>query len=316
MNIKASVNAPTAYGLLAVLLWSTVVGLVRYVTEQFTPLGGTALVDTLGALLLLVTVGLPDMRAVSRTYLLVGGSLFVICEIGLALALGFSHSRTEAMEVGVINYFWPSLTILFSIFMNRKKVKIFIVPGIILATFGVIRVLGGEGVSFSFSALTEHFLKNPLCYSLAFLDAVVWALYSALTPRFAKDQNAVALFFVLAAILLWILYFLLPGPLMLFPMHALPDLVLASVALGLGYGFWNIGLLRGNTSVIIPFSYFTPVLSSIFAACWLKTSLGWSFWEGVMMVTVGALFCFSSLHSKRNSTLIVKAPELSKSNLV
>ncbi|MNW15240.1 Aromatic amino acid exporter YddG [compost metagenome] len=39
-------------------------------------------------------------------------------------------------------------------------------------------------------------------------------------------------------------------------------------------------------------SYFTPVLSSVFAAVVLSTALTLNFWQGVMMVTLGSLICW------------------------
>ncbi|KCX51087.1 putative membrane protein, partial [Acinetobacter pittii] len=39
-------------------------------------------------------------------------------------------------------------------------------------------------------------------------------------------------------------------------------------------------------------SYFTPVLSAFFAALLLSTSLSFIFWQGVAMVTTGAVLCW------------------------
>jgi hypothetical protein len=57
-----SERAATACGLVAILLWSTAAGLIRRVSERFGPLGGAALIYTLGAVLssafaVLVTAG-------------------------------------------------------------------------------------------------------------------------------------------------------------------------------------------------------------------------------------------------------------------
>lgn len=39
-------------------------------------------------------------------------------------------------------------------------------------------------------------------------------------------------------------------------------------------------------------SYFTPVLSAVFAALVLNTALTANFWQGVVMVTAGSLICW------------------------
>jgi drug/metabolite transporter (DMT)-like permease len=52
----------TLIGLAAILLWSTMVGLIRSVSEGLGPVGGAAMIYTLSGLLCLVTVGFPDIR--------------------------------------------------------------------------------------------------------------------------------------------------------------------------------------------------------------------------------------------------------------
>ena len=102
----------TLTGLAAIVLWSTMVGLIRGVSEGLGPVGGAAMIYTLSGLLLLTTVGFPRLRQMPRAYLLAGSLLFVSYEICLALSLGFAGSRQQAIEVGMVNYLWPSLTIL------------------------------------------------------------------------------------------------------------------------------------------------------------------------------------------------------------
>ena len=67
----------TLIGLLAIILWSTMVGLIRGVSEGLGPVGGAAMIYTLSGLLLLVTVGFPDIRRFPPRYLLTGSLLFV-----------------------------------------------------------------------------------------------------------------------------------------------------------------------------------------------------------------------------------------------
>ena len=65
-----------------------------------------------------------------------------------------------------------------------------------------------------------------------------------------------------------------------------------SVALGLAYAAWNVGILHGNVSLLAAASYFTPVLSSALAAVLLRATLSWSFWQGAGMVCLGSLLCW------------------------
>ena len=81
----------TLTGLAAIVLWSTMVGLIRGVSEGLGPVGGAAMIYTLSGLLLLATVGFPRLRQMPRAYLLAGSLLFVSYEICLALSLGFAQ---------------------------------------------------------------------------------------------------------------------------------------------------------------------------------------------------------------------------------
>ena len=48
----------TLIGLMAIVLWSAIVGLIKSVSEGFGPVGGAALIYSCSALLLLFTLGL------------------------------------------------------------------------------------------------------------------------------------------------------------------------------------------------------------------------------------------------------------------
>ncbi len=56
-------------------------------------------------------------------------------------------------------------------------------------------------------------------------------------------------------------------------------------------------------------SYFTPIFSALFSSLILGVTLSNSFWQGVVMVTVGSLLCW--LVTKRSEKLLVK-PSLSE----
>lgn len=95
------------------------------------PVGGAAAIYSLSGLLLIFTVGFPRIRQIPKGYLLAGSLLFVSYEICLALSLGYAATRHQAIEVGMVNYLWPSLTILFAILFNGQKTNWLIVRVII-----------------------------------------------------------------------------------------------------------------------------------------------------------------------------------------
>lgn len=292
-----SERAATACGLVAILLWSTAAGLIRSVSERFGPLGGAALIYTLGAVLLFVLLGRPRVRSTSWFYLIVGSALFVAYEVCLSLALGYASNRNQAIELGVVNYLWPCLTVLLAIVMNGQKARWMIMPGTALALFGILWVVSGNGLSLA--TIVTHVSSNPLSYSLAVGCAITFALYCNVTRRYAGGQNLVMLFFALTAGVLWLKYAASSEVIPAFTLNSSAQLVAAGVAMAGGYALWNLGILRGNLTLLATASYSAPVLSSAFAALWLGAHLTAQFWQGAVLVTAGSLMCWQATRQRR-----------------
>lgn len=280
----------TLAGLLAITLWSTSVGLMRSISEQFGPTGGAALIYTLSALLLCLTSGIPRPGHLPRRYLIWGGILFTGYEICLALAIGMAHSRSQSLELGMINYLWPGLTILLALFINQQRSSLWLWPGLGLAVSGVFQVLRGDN-PWSPGALWHNMQDNPVAYGLAFAAAITWALYCNITRRWSQGTNGVSLFFCATALVLWAKFWFTDQPPLHFALSPALQLLFMGVSTALAYSAWNHGIQRGNMAVLAAASYFTPVLSALLATLWLGLSPGWSFWQGVVMVVGGSLLC-------------------------
>lgn len=283
----------TLIGLIAILLWSAIVGLIKSVSEGFGPVGGAALIYTCSAVLLLFTLGFPKIKKFPVSYLIIGSVLFVCYELCLSLSLGFTHSGLQAIEVGMVNYLWPSMTILLAVIVNRQKTSPLIIPGVILAIVGIGRVLGGDG-GFSLTEMMNNVMDNPLSYGLAFSGAVIWAIYCVVTQRIAQGNNGITLFFILTALTLWVKYLTSPQPEFNLSWHAWISLMLAAMAMGFGYAAWNVGILHGNVTVLAAASYFIPIISAVLAAFMLDSHLTLAFWQGTAMVSLGSLICWWS----------------------
>lgn len=298
MRIKSELAA-TACGLVAIILWSTAAGLIPSVSEIFGPLGGAAMIYTLGAILLVCLLGKPRLRSISKLYLFLGSALFVAYEVCLSLALGFASNRTQAIELGVVNYLWPCLTVVLAIIMNGQKARWIIIPGTAIALFGILWVVSGDGLSLL--GIIANVQSNPLSYSLALGCGITFALYCNVTRRYANGQNLVGLFFVLTAIVLWLKYLFSSEMIPAISLGGSLELVAAAVAMAGGYALWNIGILRGNMTLLATASYLAPVLASAFAAVWLGAVLNMQFWQGAVLVTAGSLICWQATRQRNDS---------------
>ncbi|QDZ29310.1 aromatic amino acid DMT transporter YddG [Noviherbaspirillum sp. UKPF54] len=281
-------------GILAILLWSATVGLFRSIGEALGPVGGPAVIFTVSGALVVLFTWFPAVRTIDRRYLLVSGLLFVAYEISLALAIGYAHDRSQAMEVGMINYLWPSLTMLFAVLLRQQLASFrLLAPGIALAFLGIVWVMKGND-AFSAARLADNFADNPLAYALAFLAAFLWAAYSVLSRRYGNGKSAVGLFLLATAGVLWFRYFQSEQP----PMHVSLPAAVQVMVLGTftatAYSAWDVGVQRGSIGLLAVLSYFTPVLSSCLSSVWLGVTPSWTFWFGVAMVTTGSLMSWWS----------------------
>ncbi len=281
----------TSLGLIAILLWSTSVGLLRSISEHFGPVGGAALLYTISAVALCLSQGVPNPRRLPRRYLWTGGLLFVGYEIALALSIGLAHTRGQSLELGMINYLWPSLTVLFAVLILKKRAAWWLWPGLMLAVGGVTLVLKGNG-DWSPLVLWHNILSNPLAYGLAFGAAIVWALYCNLTRLWSNGQNGVPLFFCLTALALWIRYFTTETPPLSFSLVPCLEILFMGLSTAIAYSAWNHGIQFGNITLLASASYFTPVLSALLGSLWLGVTPTGAFWQGVMLVVAGSLLCW------------------------
>ncbi|EOU9530478.1 aromatic amino acid DMT transporter YddG [Cronobacter dublinensis] len=289
--MSVSMQRATLPGLAAILLWSTSVGLLRSISEAFGPVGGAALIYTVSALCLMVSPGLIHPQRLPRRYLVIGGLLFVGYEICLALAIGLAHTRAQSLELGMINYLWPSLTVLLAVLINGQRCRVWLWPGLLLAIAGVFQVLKGDG-DWSPAQLWHNVRDNPVAYTLAFTGALVWALYCNLTRRWSNGQSGVALFFCATAAALWLNYALSPQPPMQLSAPAVAQLLFMGLSTATAYAAWNYSIQHGNMTLLATTSYFTPVLSALLASLWLGLAPGIAFWQGVAMVVAGSLLCW------------------------
>jgi drug/metabolite transporter (DMT)-like permease len=293
----ASVRRATLIGLVAVLCWSSTVGLIRSVSEALGALGGAAMLYSVSAVLLFAVQGVPRMaqlRSVSKVYLLGCGALFALYEVCLSVAIGLAQDRAQSMELGMINYLWPCLTIVLAVLCRQQRARWWLWPGVALCIWGLVCVLGGDGDPAMpwWQALAAHMYSNPLAYALAFAAALLWPVYSVLSRMHGGGFNGVGLFVLLTAVVLWAQWLAVDTVPMRWSWGVALEVLAIGAGTAIGYSCWEHGIQRGNLAVMAAGSYFAPVLSALWASIWLAVQPGWPFWQGVALVPLGSLLCW------------------------
>lgn len=231
-----STSQATLIGLIAPICWGMSVSLDRGITEGFGLAQEQFLLYCVSTLCVLFTVGLPDFKKIDKRYLFIGIPTANLCSVAFCLAVFTSTGDAQTMEAGMVNYLWPSLTILFAVLFNRIGTRWWLYPGLVIAFAGIVVILSGDQ-RFSFSGFAARFAKNPVSYLLALTAAVTWAGYSSMTRAWGGATNPTALIFIIDTVIFGLLWLFGFGsvPVAASTDHGIVSVFLGGVALGMAY---------------------------------------------------------------------------------
>lgn len=294
----------TAGGFAAILLWSTTFAIARSISEQvgsFQAAGGIYAVSALmfAGTLIIVPRRRAQMRSLRWRPTLVCGALFVGYMIAVYMAIGLAADRAQTLVVALLNYLWPALTILLSLWLLRARAGVLLIPATILAIAGVYFVLA-QGSDVSPGALAANLTANPVAYLLATFAAVAWALYSNLTRRWgsAGESGTVAAGVFLtctAGVMILLAAFARePGE---WNGRAITEALFLGVANYFGYTLWEVAMRRGNLTLVAAASYFTPLLSTAISCIYLRVPPGTGLLVGCALLVTGSIMSWLSVSS-------------------
>ncbi len=294
----ASTRSATLCGLAAILLWSTTVPLARGLAEHVGPVSGAAAVYGVSGMLAFFSLlrrrtGRPPVRYVAGC-----GALFVGYAVLLYLAIGRAVDRQQVLEIGLVNYLWPALTLILSTMLLGRRARWYLGPGTVLAIGGVILAMT-HTTGVSWSAFARNLAGNPAAYAMALAAAVCWALYSNLTQRWAggHDTGAVDVFLLLTAVTFGILMAFVDEDARWSGVAAVEAVFLGLATFG-GYRLWDRAMRRGNATLVAAASYLTPLLSTLAACAYLGVAPGPRLWLGCAVLIAGSALSWRALSSQ------------------
>ena len=297
---NSGLDQNTLLGLFAILLWSSTVALARSISEQLGPLtAGSSVYLTAGLFLtgyaFLKERSFKTLRTLPRKYVYGCGALFLLYTTTLFLALGFAENRNQTIEVGLLNYLWPAFTILFSLPILGNKATPWLIPGTLLALFGVFLVLTHE-TAISWSSLSTNLSTNPVAYGLGFLAAISWGLYSNLARRWGgpNSSGAVQLFTLGSGIAFALIGIFWPET-GVWKVRTVIEVAFLGLATALAYVFWDISMRAGNMVLVAASSYLTPLFSTIVSCIYLGVRPGLGLWLGCAIIIAGSFLSWLSI---------------------
>jgi len=291
----------TLGGLAALAIWSLSVALMRGLSESIGTLTGPALASLLGGVLALVFMRLRGespsrMLGLPRRYLWGCGSLFVLTNVTLYLAIGACAQRSQVLVVGLVNYLWPVLTVALSVpVLGRRAGKALPLGCLIAAAGTAAAMLGGPEAAgadpgFWLSA------RGAFALAMALVAALTWGLYSNLARLWGSpEQGAVPIFVLATALGLGVMRLLRPEASHWTLKGVLELCALGAASLMAAYALWDWGMRRGEHAFLSVCSYFVPVASTAVSSAYLGVRPGANVLIGCVLVAAGAIVSRSSL---------------------
>ena len=290
-------NIATLIGFSAILQWSSIVGLLKKVSFVIGADLAVTFMYSLSAVLLLVLFRIPNLKKIPRVYLISASILFLIYELCFSYAIALAQTAQQAIEISLVNYLWPSMTVAMLILFRELKFNVLVILGLCISLSGIVYIQTGNG-SLDWHTVLNNMQSNPISYLLAFMGALLWSIYCVITKKYSGGHNPIALFFLIITVVLWLkMGFLHPELIQHFPaidLHTLGYMLMVSIVTGLGYAAWNIGINQGNITLLVTLSYFSPIFSSVISMWILQTQLSTTFWQGAFLVTFGSFVCWIS----------------------
>jgi drug/metabolite transporter (DMT)-like permease len=235
------------------------------------------------------TGGFGWVKRVSPAHALRAAPLFVLYMACMNGAVGLAESRTEAIAAGLANYIWPTMILVFSVVLLKRRPRPgWLAAGVALAFGGIVAATsvttGGLG------AFTVAVGRPALPVLLGLVAGVAWGLYSVLGRAYpqAEPIGALGLFLLCAGCVTAALGAAEWGRID----PAWPAIPLALYLIffptSLAYSLWGVAMQRGDVATLAAASNLIPVFSAGLAVAVLGVPWRWELAVGAVLVSLGA----------------------------
>lgn len=181
------------------------------------------------------------------------------------LCLYYGYDKGNPTEILVIQYLWPALIPIFSIFLLKEKLDNRTIIAVLLGFLGAVLVFTKGNIdNISFNNLTV--------LSIVFIGAIAFALFSVLSKKDISQNVQVGIFlaFLWATVFSFFTMIFTDGFQSLSG-NTLIILLLNGVFInGLSYLLWVYALSKSEANKIAPLVYMSPILSIIWLAIFFK----------------------------------------------
>ena len=284
----------TLIGFTAVLMWS-LLAVLTAASGAVPPFQLTALAFAIaggaGVAVIAARGAWRDLRQPWAAWLIGVGGLF-----GFHFFYFTALRNAPPVEASLIAYLWPLLIVVLSAFLPGERLRWYHVAGAALGLAGTALVVtGGTGLSVDLLYLPG--------YAAAFACAVVWAVYSVMSRRFASVPTVAVAGFCLGA----------AGGGAGGPRGVgeaggaggggggLAVLGLGLMPVGAAFYVWDHGVKRGDIQVLGASAYAAPLLSTTILVVTGFAEARWSIAVAALLITGGAALAAKDVFRRRRA---------------
>ena len=278
----------------SLVFWTTMVAVSRDLIARLGPCTFVAVTSGCGGAMLLVYECLRRRSLLaplrlSRRYVLAGGSCFLGYFACVATSLGLAPSHDVAVQLGLVNYLWPTFLLLISVpmFGHRARWPL-LLGGAAMAFCGA--AVGMEKDA-SLSGLLENMFANRGAFGLMLGAALSWGMYSNLAKRYRRDgaPSGIPVFHIATGVVFLAARFLVGETSQWTAAVAWPLAYATVLPTALAYVLWETAMTRGDKTLVSSVSYLLPVGSVLFACWYLHVAPGANLLIGCALVVAGAV---------------------------
>jgi drug/metabolite transporter (DMT)-like permease len=166
----------------------------------------------------------------------------------------YAMKKGPMLEVSLLNYLWPAFLIIFGIFLEKTKLDIFAVIGILFCCAGSYFVFASRG-AISFSG-------GHLMMMLGLVCAIVWGSFSSLLKHVRIENDQVAVFFLISGVAMLAAHLMYEK--VVWPATILSWTMLLTYSCSrIAFLMWNYAMKHGSTRLLGSLSYFIPLFATL-----------------------------------------------------
>lgn len=206
------------------------------------------------------------------------------------LFLYLGYSKASGMEVLVVQYTWPLLIVIFSLFILKERLTLIKGIAVLLGFIGVVLVLTkGEFQSIE--------IENGDVILLVGIGAACFALFSVLSKKITKEPLSVVTIYFFVATLAALVSMLNYSKFAIPSVSEISPILLNGILVnGFSYVFWFIALKSTEASYLAPFVFIAPILSAFYLILFFDEPFLAVYGVGLAFVVMGGLI--NSLQQK------------------